>query len=539
MRKAIAMIHSVSKKPAAAYAAVFSLCAALFAWVQSYPAFRDPDSFYHAKMAEQLLHGNIVSHFPWLPFTTLGAAFADHHFLYHLVLAPFIAVLGPTYGTVVATVILAATAVTVFHAFLRDREVPFAWVFTAVLVTSSGFLFRIDLAKAIAVSVAILFGALILMRRGNSGALFFVAWAYVWAYGGWPVLGVICAAELGARLLVDIASYGRTSLHVWWRELPTSRELRNAIAVAAGFATGIVINPYFPNNLRFYWEQIVQIAVINYRGTIGVGSEWYPYKFLEIFGEAGGVFILAATCILLLLLGLFWSKTVAAEEQSLSKEGARGAASLFILAATFFFMTMRSRRHIEYFMPFSVAACALVAAAILAYVDAKKLSAEVVKTFGRVASVIIGCLFALGFAVLAWRSVTGVHKAFGRGYAWSKYAEASAWLSANTAPGSVVVHSDWDEFPILFFHNDHNAYIAGLDPTFLYRNDPTRYRRWVDLTLGKTRKDIAALVIGTFNSRFVFIDKKHKAMHDAVAGDPGMALVYEDRDAWIYTVLTP
>ena len=48
--------------------------------------------------------------------------------------------------------------------------------------------------------------------------------------------------------------------------------------------------------------------------------------------------------------------------------------------------------------------------------------------------------------------------------------------------GSRIFQADWDDFPPLFFHNTHNTYTIGLDPTYIQLQDPDLYDLWVDLT---------------------------------------------------------
>jgi len=45
------------------------------------------------------------------------------------------------------------------------------------------------------------------------------------------------------------------------------------------------------------------------------------------------------------------------------------------------------------------------------------------------------------------------------------------WLKENTVKDEIIIHSSWDEFPMLFYYNDYNQYMAGLDPTFFYKAD--------------------------------------------------------------------
>src|SRR3989338_1290856 len=76
--------------------------------------FADPDSFYHAKMASLMLKQGVVKNFPWLVFTDLPQIYTDHHFLYHLLLIPFVWKINPLVGIKIATVLINTAFVVLF-----------------------------------------------------------------------------------------------------------------------------------------------------------------------------------------------------------------------------------------------------------------------------------------------------------------------------------------------------------------------------------------------------------------------------------------
>ena len=137
-------------------AVIFILAVLLFSWLHWQPAFADPDSFYHVKMTQLLMERGAINEFPWLSATTLRYQFVDHHFLYHLVLIPFIAV-SPLIGLKVATVFLAACAMVAIFLFLRYLKVAGAFWYTLFLLTVNPFVFRLVLAKAQPLVILFLF----------------------------------------------------------------------------------------------------------------------------------------------------------------------------------------------------------------------------------------------------------------------------------------------------------------------------------------------------------------------------------------------
>ena len=96
-------------------AALFALCAALFALVQfGTPDLADNDGFYHMKMGLLIREQGLTPAFTWLPLSILNsAAFYDHHMLYHVYLALFAGDGRPEtmiLGAKIASVIMPALA---------------------------------------------------------------------------------------------------------------------------------------------------------------------------------------------------------------------------------------------------------------------------------------------------------------------------------------------------------------------------------------------------------------------------------------------
>lgn len=534
-----------------AYVAVFFIALGAYAYVQYQPAFSDPDSFYHAKMAVLMARDGVVREFPWLPFTTLADAYADHHFLYHLLLIPFVTALGAALGTKAVSVILAASAITAFYGLLRAHAVRYSWAFTVILATTSSFLFRLNLAKAGAASVCLLLLALIAVRKKKPALLFALSWLYVLLHGGWPLMAIVIFVFLFTRVVVD-ALYDRHPVHSWagiwfWKRIFrgsrhaladffSTDEVRHALAAAAGLLCGIVINPYFPQNLAFYWEQIVQIGVINYQSKIGVGSEWYPYEIDNLIGGTCGPFI--AMLLLIALLGamMFWDDVNRRQRAAVRRDDVTASVAALVMTLFFFNMTLRSQRHVEYFVPFFVLTTALFANVLLARLDFRALVARLKTILPRPDVFVPAFLtyWVVIFLYVGARDLQATKAHYDDGLPWTKYERAAAWLRRNTPAGAVVLHSDWDDFPPLFFHDDRNRYIVGLDPTFMYRKNPDAYRTWVEITTGRRLSGVAETAKRDFDARFLFVENDHEGMLNALRVDPHLSPAYHDDEVTIF-----
>jgi len=532
----------IDRRPWLRYAAFFAAALAVNGYVLWEPSFADPDSFYHLKMALLLKERGFVADFPWLPFTTLAKAYADQHLLYHWSLVPFIFILGPFIGVKAATAFFSAAALTAFYRLLRTCRAATPLFFAALLGTSATFLFRFDLIKATAPSLLILFLAIAAWHRQKPRSLFLLAWIYVWTHAGWPILIVVAGALSAGEILAGIVFEDPAGKS--WRARIFSRPSRALTAkiwaVILGLAAGLVVNPYFPRNLLFYWEQIFQIAVVNFRDRIGVGSEWYPYPFLELFGGAGTVFVMAGICLTAVIYVALRRRPTAAPVPAAAVERQDGAIvfAASILAAVFLLLTLRSRRHVEYFVPFAFLAEALILGLVIRWSDLRSLA----KRLWQDRRSAVGWLarFALAYFIIFFvssmiRGVIGVRRMYvDRGTALNRYQRSAEWLKVQAADGDIVFHSDWDDFPALFLYDDQQRYIIGLDPTFLYRQNPALYDKYVEITTGRMQSGVAETIRRDFGARFVTIEKDHVPMRDAIAADRRAALVYDDDEVWIY-----
>ena len=59
-----------------------------------------------------------------------------------------------------------------------------------------------------------------------------------------------------------------------------------------------------------------------------------------------------------------------------------------------------------------------------------------------------------------------------------RFRGAATYLKTN-APDSLVLNTGWaPDYFFLFFYNSSSRYVMGIEPTFLYLNDPRKYWLW-------------------------------------------------------------
>ena len=119
---------------------------------------------------------------------------------------------------------------------------------------------------------------------------------------------------------------------------------------------------------------------------------------------------------------------------------------------------------------------------------------------------------------------------------------AMDYLKEHSAEGDIVFTDDWDVFPVFFFYNHHNRYVAGLDPKFTHERDPVLWERYVKITRAQTPADVTVERLGPdgrpeqvdahvtlddirdiFHASWVITDDDHRSLARRLDARPDLA----------------
>lgn len=498
---------------------VLAICAALFSYFQWSTELADPDAFYHMRLSQLILERGVITDFVWLPYTTLANHFIDQHFLYHILMIPFVSTGAPLVGVKIYTVILAVIFLGIFALTLRKLGSSWWLAMTVVLALTTPFTFRLNLVKATPIALILVCLTLVSLHTKRYWWLIPIGFIYVWTYGGFAMVFIVIITWLIADFLSRFNKEVRGQhRNVESRLIVTL--LKPLLFTSVGVGLGIIINPYFPNNLSFYWDQLVQIGIINYQNTIGVGAEWYPYNPGRlIFGSIGLIAAMLIGLTTMLLTRRTW------------KQLDWFALGIFLVGLL---LTLKSRRYVEYFGPYTAIAAAIwLRHSVLSWQRIWLAFSYMGKR--AVAYSALGAVCIVVFLPIILQDIQMNREDIRSGTPINRYAVASQWLKDNATPGSKILHSDWDDFPALFFHNSNNAYMSGLDPTFMYRYDKELYELWVQLTLGEYTGDVPA-ALTTLDVEYVIIEQNHVDMYNLINTSSNTELVYTDEEVDIFKV---
>jgi hypothetical protein len=478
------------------------------------------DGYYHIKMAYLLRTEGLRPAFEWLPLTVLNAEeFVNHHFLFHVLLMPF------TFGDLrggakLASVIFPTFALLAVWWLLRGQRVPHGALWSiGLLVVSEAFIYRMSMPRSMSLSLGILVLAFHWLLAEKYGRLLPLAFLYVWLYNAFPLIVVVAAIYVTARWL--------TERRLAWEAL---------LYPALGVGLGLVINPYFPENTTFVYRHILPKLA----GTtdVRVGNEWYPYDTTQLMENSG----LALIAFLAGVLALGVNDR---------RMDTRTTTALF-LAVLFGAMLFKARHFVEYFPAFALIFAALAWTPLikrwlvfggwrvnlelpLDQVVSELRRAELVGSWRSRA--LVG-LVVLALAPALWFNLVAARDSLERSKPYQRYAEAAAWLEANTPSGALVFQTDWDDFTRLFFYNTHNTYTLGLDPTYMQLHDSELYELWRNISKGRVEGP-SEPIVHRFGARYVMTDLKHDDFLDEAGDDPNLVEVFRDEYAVVFRVVQP
>src|SRR5215204_6249277 len=234
----------------------------------------DFDGYYHIKWTqtlwESIKSGHFRPAFPWLPLTTLNPKdYVDHHLLFHIFQIPFAVSSDPRLGAKIASAFFGGLAVLSCFWLLFTYRIryPFVWLI-ALLACSAPFLFRMNMAKAPPLAIVYLIVAIHLFFKRKYWPLLPLALVFTWTY---DLFLLLIMATVFWVTAIAISEF-----RLEWRPL---------VYVLVGCAAGLIINPYFPQNLQQLGEHMtIKLTASDFNTK--VGSEWYPYDSWEFLGNS-------------------------------------------------------------------------------------------------------------------------------------------------------------------------------------------------------------------------------------------------------------
>ncbi len=522
---------------------IFLIFAAIFSFIQfSSPNLAGVDAYYHIKYAylyrtlgiqETLNNFSLAGE-----YSILNQYPSDLSFLYHVILILF------TYGNLITgskivAVLLAALIFTVFYWVFKKLEIKYSFVWTGLFfVASSAFIFRLTLSRPLLLSILFSILGFYLIAKKKYGWLF--------------VLSILYALSYAISLLILVMS----SIYLLAEYIQTKKfDWKLLFYPFTGILIGLIIRPDFPQNFYLVFAQSFYTIFYKLEGIqLGIGAE------MSLISTP-----LRTNFILLFL----FSSTLAFVLADLINKGFKknnySTVHLYALFLAIFFclLTFVSQRFFEYWTPFTL----FFAAFSFEYISQdgywRDLFSQFFKLIGfslnrlKLLFLVCLCLIIISYGYInASKAVESMEETI---LTSDRYQEVSQWLEDNTPAQSIVFNASWDNFPQLFFHNHHNYYIIGKDPTFMYLYDKELFWLWMNVTrqgiicaqpekncsdsvftekLSQRAQEIHRIIENRFQSEYIFIDsqlefdqsQRHQVFKKILENSSLFKKVYQDKE---------
>ncbi|MBW2974835.1 hypothetical protein KY366_03890 [Candidatus Woesearchaeota archaeon] len=395
------------------------------------------DGWLHINMAGRIKDEGFIKEFPYITESILSGNYADLQFLFRLLLIPFTS-LGLIPGAKIASSLFAALCFTFFYWYLEKSGINYPLFWTSLYAVSSvDLMYRFLLPRAMPLAVLSLLLTFYFIDKRMYKSLLVTSFLFVWLYPGF----VFQLAAIAVYFTIDAL-------------ISRKIDLKLLAYPAIGVLAALIFNPYFPNNISLLYTQLFKVNLI---GNL-YNTEWKPWNLKEFFRFNYLLFSL-------FILSLY----ITFKKMKLDKR------SLFFLALSLISLIamLKTRRMHEYFAPFTVLFAAFSSNKALTCLKSHK------KTALRYIS-IISVLFLLIIAVLG---LIGLDKHIKNNHFLPWYKDGAEWIRYNLPENSVVFINGYT-FNYLFFYAPNLRYTHGIDLTYSYLYDASKFERYMGVLQG-------------------------------------------------------
>lgn len=475
------------------------------------PYFSGYDSFYHVGMAEQIMRSGLPHKFPYLQFTTLNENFTDNHLLFHLLLIPFMKLFGEVTGPKIFIVLSVALTFSLVYLILRRLKLEWALLLTTVafLLEPSDFYFRQAFVRDPAPSLLFLVLSILFLIDKRWITLAILGFLYGWLYTGGGFLFLI------ALLII----YGAVTL-----VLKKKFDPRLVIYPIIATALSLVINPYFPANIKSIYLQVLQTGI---GAKDYVGGEWAPYDtwfWLNIS------YLPLAIWLGAIIIALY-------KKVKISRIG----WTLFFFSIFLLLMQWKSKRFVEYWPFFAIlSGISLAGKEVGMWLNNlwSSFSSSSKKNFDwfyasglLVIFIVASYIYATSQWSRAWHDTASILD-----FNVEAAREAHDYLKNNSNAGDIIFTDDWDVFPLYFFLNQKDYYIVGLDPEFMNQYNPKLYREFAAISSGTDANNLDRIKTD-FRAKWVIVASDHPDFHDNLTSQPSLfKQVFSNKEYTVFQV---
>ncbi len=497
------------------------------------PAIPDPDSFYHLRHAWLYRTTTLLdTSFPWTQFSSIRTLGADIWYGLHLLLIPLTYFSDLTTGIRIGGVLFTLALLSTVLWIAKRHKFALGWFWPLFFFLAiPNVLFQYLMVRPHVISLLFAMLLVSFLARGKWWAVLLTSTAITFFHLGFFWIGpfialAVLSIQIAAAIVKKIQQANTLSVPIGWL---------NALLVFFGTGLGALLRPHPIAAAKLAYVQIFKLLLEKTGGApITFGRELAPLPIGELATTSTLFLILWVASLFTIVLAYFnfrerWNNVPASERLFLvSTTGIAGA--FFILTA---FIARRSLVQWEAFGTLGIATT-------YTYLLPKK-----TKEYA------LGLLiisFVVMFPYAIYRHNLNIrYTAFS--YEWLR--GVSEWLNANSAPGDIVFNTHWDNFAPLFFRDQKNYYLGGMDPIFQYDYDPALYWKFYYLSkdimtsktcgtypcIDGTAEDTYTVLTRDFNAKYILVEPwRNPKLSAYLLGDARYEKVFETKTEELFRV---
>lgn len=424
----------------------------IFLAISAYANFRsvnifDPDSFYHIRHAWLYrVNGIFDSSFPWLQYSVVNSLGSDLWYGFHIFLIPFTYIADLTWAIKIAGLVITFLVLTACYITFKKLAIKFPAFWSIIFIfSSSKVLWRMIMTRPHPLSLvltALIFG---FFYSGSAWLVLLFSFLISWIHSAVFWFPIIAIAPL-----------------VLFKALNNQKiDLTKVAALLGGIVIGLLARPNPLANLKLIYIQVIDLYLTKNRELADmIGLELGP----PIWENWADNILIISFIFICSLIYLFWSVY---RRKGFGTEHKIIILSAIIMCFFSILMYVTAKRAIDLLAFFVITLGAVVATYF--FKEAEKDPSNTMKY-----QLLI--LMFLLFNISTYTSLTEIETGY-KNYSLppTTFKEPALWLKENTKKGEIVFNLAWPHFPPLFFWNQHNYYIYGMDPIFLYKYDKKLY----------------------------------------------------------------
>ena len=511
------------------------------------------DQWFYTKMAILFrAHGwSPIVHFQGAYFTDLVQSHYSYAFgLYHFFLIPFTFFPDKILGMKFSGLIIASLVPTLTYWTLKKFgfKYSFFWVVSFFYALASfDFTFRLFLNRPFVLIDALVLVEIYLISQKKWWAFLAVSLINTWWHPATFWLPLFLAGSFEVARLLHLKKL----------------EYKNILAGAIGSLGAFLLFPFHahtflsPTNPFYFIKTLLSyIYGINNSQGIIEGSENARGTVFGLF-DGGQIFFFFLILYMVLCVVLYvYRKSNDDVDIDQDEYFAILRDYVFLIIIAFLLGYVFSQRFEDLLVPL-VFLGSLIAVRLFTQKGFLRINDASVKNT-LVFTFLVFIFVAVGNRVLDFR------KNVGNDQNYLGYEKAAGWLKSNTAKNEIVFNTDFGQFNRLFFYDDWNRYIVGIEPKNMYEYSPALYWAWNNITLygildkdgngketaqnmlqGKNddetakimlanAKAIAPVIKNDFQSRYVFFDSDTFLRKELEKDSADYVLVYNNKEDGVY-----